>query len=130
VNDQIERRIPVIEEHARVDKEVVERDVVKISTSVREIEQVLTEALRHEKVDIHRVPIDRVVDAMPSIRREGDVIVIPIVEERAVLVKQLVLVEEVRVHRQVVRETVQIPVTVHSTEVSVERQSSPSGEHR
>ena len=129
MSDEIERRIPVIEERARVDKQVVERNVVKISTSVRASELVLTEELRHEEVDIRRVPINREVDAMPEVRQEGDITVIPIVEERAVLVKRLVLIEEWRVHRRVVQEVVQVPVVVHSTEVSVDRQSSPPGEH-
>jgi uncharacterized protein (TIGR02271 family) len=129
VSDEIERRIPVIEERARVDKQSVERDVVKISTSVSASELVLTEALRHEEVDIRRVRIDKEVDAMPGVRQEGDVTVIPIVEERAVLVKHLVLVEEWHVHRRTIEDVVQVPVTVRSTEVSVDRQNSPSGEH-
>jgi uncharacterized protein (TIGR02271 family) len=126
----MERRIPVIEERARIDKEVVERGVVRISTSIRENEQVLAEALQHQEVDIQRVSINKEVDAMPTIRQEGDVTVIPIVEERAVVTKQLVLVEELRVHRKTVQEIVQIPVTVHSTEVSVERKRAPDGEQQ
>lgn len=124
----MERRIPVIEERARVDKEAVERAVVRISTSVREREEVLEEALRHEEVEIERVAIDKEVDAMPSVRQEGDVTVIPIVEERAVVTKRLVLVEELRVQRKAVQEVVQIPVTLHSTDISVERNRSPTGE--
>src|SRR5688500_8902313 len=108
VSDQTERRIPVIEERARIDKEVVERGVVRISTSVREREEVLAEALQHHEVDIERVYIDKVVDAMPSIRQEGNITVIPVVEERAIVVKQLVLVEELHVHRKTVEEIVQI----------------------
>ncbi len=127
VSDQMERRIPVIEERARIDRETVERGVVRISTSVREHEEVLAEALRHEEVDIQRVAIDREVDAMPSIRQEGNVTVIPVVEERAVVTKRLVLVEELRVQRKTVQEVVQIPVTLHSTEISVERNRSPNG---
>jgi uncharacterized protein (TIGR02271 family) len=129
VSDEVERRIPLIEERARVDKQIVERNVVKISTSVRASELVLTEELRHEEVDIHRVPINKEVDAMPEVRQEGDITVIPIVEERAVLVKHLVLIEEWHVHRRAVQEVVQVPVVVHSTEVSVDRQNSPPGEH-
>jgi uncharacterized protein (TIGR02271 family) len=66
---------------------------------------------------------------MPSIRQEGNITVIPVVEERAIVVKQLVLVEELHVHRKTVEEIVQIPVTMQSTEISVERNSSPESEH-
>lgn len=123
----MEHRIPVIEERARVDKEVVERGVVRISASSRDSEQVLEEALRHEEVDIHRVTLNEEVDGMPEIRQEGDAIIIPIVEERAVIVKKLVLVEELYVRRRKIEEIVRIPVTLRSTEVLVERERSPTG---
>lgn len=54
--------------------------------------------------------------------------IIPIVEERAVLVKHLVLVEELHVQRKVLQEPVQVPVTLRATEVFVEPQNSPNGE--
>ena len=126
----MEHRIPVIEERARVDKEVVERGVVRISTSSRDSEQVLEEVLRHEEVDIRRVALNEEVEGMPEIRQEGDVTVIPIVEERAVIVKKLVLVEELYVRRRKIEEIVRIPVTLHSTEVLVERERSPTGEQK
>lgn len=128
VSDELERRIPLIEERARVDKQVVERAVVRISTSIKHSEHVIAESLRHEEVEIRRVPFNKEVDAMPSVRQEGDVVVIPVVEERVVLVKRLVLVEELHVHRRMVEEVVQTPVSVRSTEVSVERHGSPQGE--
>ena len=128
MSDQLERRIPVIEERARIEKQVVERGVVRISTSIREREEVFEEALQHQEVDIQRVAINKEVTAMPTIRQEADVTVIPVVEERIVMVKKLVLVEELHVRRKMVEETVQIPVTVHSTEISVERSGSPEGE--
>lgn len=129
MSDELERRIPLIEERAQIHKRAVEGDVVSISTAVREYERVITEALRHEHVSVTRVPLEREVDAVPAVRQEGDVMVIPVVEERAVLVKHLVLVEEVRIHRRTTEQIVHIPVLERSMEVSVERQSSPAGEH-
>lgn len=128
MSDEGERRIPVVEERARVEKHVVERNVVKIRTAINTRQQVVSDALSHEEVDIRRVPVNQEVDAMPDVREEGDVVIIPVVEERAVLVKRLVLVEELHVKRRVVREIVQVPVTLHSTEVFVESQNSPAGE--
>ena len=126
----MERRIPEIEERARIDKETVERTNVRITSSVRERNEVLTEALHHEEVAIERVAIDKEVDAMPSVRQEGDVTVIPVVEERVVVTRQLVLVEELRVRLATVEEVVQIPVTLHSTDISVERNPLPRGKQR
>jgi len=129
VSDESERRIPLIEERARVDKQVVERGVVRITTSVREREQLLAADVAHEEVNIERIPVNKEVKDRPQVREDGDVIVIPIVEERVVLVKHLVLVEELHVRRKTVQETVHVPVTVHATEVDVERHGANSGEH-
>jgi stress response protein YsnF len=127
LSDEVERRIPLIEERAQVRKRAIERDVV-ISTAVRDTERVITEALKHERVTVTRVPMDREVDEVPAVRQEGDVFVIPVVEERAVVVKRLVLVEEVHVQRSTTEEVVHIPVAERSMHVSVERESSPGGE--
>ena len=126
VTEQRERRIPIVEERARIEKTMVERGVVSITTSVKETEQLIADALRHQEVDIQHVSIDSEVDSIPRIRQDGDVIVIPIVEERAVIVKRLFLVEELHVRVNTVEETVNIPVVLQSTEVSVERKEPDS----
>jgi len=69
------------------------------------------------------------VDALPDVRQEGDVIIIPVVEERLVVSKRLVLTEELHVHRRKVDEHASIPVTLRSTEIAVQRESSSGDEH-
>nr|WP_298720556.1 YsnF/AvaK domain-containing protein [uncultured Steroidobacter sp.] len=128
MSDETERRVPLVEEWARIDKRVVERDRVTIRTAITESQQVLSDALRRERVDIRRVAVNQEVDAIPGIREEADVIIIPIVEERAVLIKRLVLVEELHVQRKVLEEPVQVPVSLRSTEVFVESQDSSNDE--
>lgn len=115
-------------ERARIEKRVVERNVVRIRTATQESEQILSQTVRHEEVDIRRVPVNREIEAVPDVRDDGEVIVIPIVEERAVLVKRLILVEELHVRRKVVQQDVEVPVRLHSTEVFVESERSPDGE--
>ncbi len=124
MSDETERRVPLAEERARIEKRVVERNRVTIRTAMTEHQEVLAEALRQEKADIRRVAVNQEVDTVPNVRTEGDVTIIPIVEERAVLVKRLVLVEELHVQRKAQQELVEIPVTLRSTEVFVD--STPS----
>jgi stress response protein YsnF len=84
----------------------------------------------HDSVEIERVPVNRVVDAPPPVREEGDVTVIPVLEERAVVVKQLVLVEEIRLtRRRELRESV-AHTQVRTEEVVAERYDPQSGEWR
>jgi uncharacterized protein (TIGR02271 family) len=123
-----EQRIPVIEEQARIDKQVVERSVVKINTFIKERNETVSTALLHEEVDIQRVPMNVQVSAMPEVRFEGEVIIIPVVEEQVVVSKRLILTEELRVNRKLVEQITDIPVSLRSTEVSVHRERSSADE--
>jgi uncharacterized protein (TIGR02271 family) len=92
-----------------------------VKTVVETEEQLLREVLSNENVDVERISIDRVVDVAPPVRTEGDITIIPVLEERLVIEKQLVLLEEVRIRRHSFVETVEVPVTVRKQRASVER---------
>jgi uncharacterized protein (TIGR02271 family) len=115
-------RIPIVEEEARIEKRVVEGGRVRVHTSVEERQQILRETLAHEEVSVERVPIDREVSAMPDIREEGDVTVIPVVEEILVVERRLRLKEEIRIRKTRRTEAVEVPVTVRATRATVERE--------
>ena len=102
--------IPVIQERATVKKRVVETGRVRISKQVREYEEHLDIPHVREEVHVDRVPIDKIVDSAPEVRTEGDVTIIPILEERYVVEKRIVLVEELHVSR--VRHETHRPETV------------------
>jgi uncharacterized protein (TIGR02271 family) len=92
--------IPVVEERLEVSRERVETGRVRISKSVEAREVVVDDPLKRESVRVEHVPINQLVTgAVPQVREEGDVTVIPILEERVVTRTELVLVEEVRIHR-------------------------------
>ena len=65
--------------------------------------------------------IDREVDAPLPIRREGDTIIIPIVEEVLVVEKRLSLKEEIHITRYTRTERHQERVTLHREEAQVEQ---------
>ncbi|MFM7360672.1 MAG: YsnF/AvaK domain-containing protein [Cyanobium sp.] len=114
--------IPVVEETLEVSRERVETGRVRISKSVESREEVVDEPLNREKIRVEHVPINQVVSGdIPQIREEGDVTVIPILEERVVTRTELVLVEEVRVHRE--RSEYRDPqrITLRKEVVAVER---------
>jgi stress response protein YsnF len=72
-------------------------------------------------VEVERVPVDRPVDAMPSIRQEGEVTIIPVVEEVLKVERCLVLKEEVHIRRVKTTERHQEQVTLRKQEVLVSR---------
>ena len=117
-----ETRIPIVEERARISKRVVEGDLVRIRSSVAMRIEQLSEQLTREDVVIERVTVDREIDALPEIRQENDVLIIPVVEERLIVEKRWVLTEELHVRKQRRTDVVDIPVTLRSSEVTIERE--------
>jgi uncharacterized protein (TIGR02271 family) len=114
--------IPVVEERLEVSRERVETGRVRISKSVEAREVVVDDPLKRESVRVEHVPINQVVTgAVPQVREEGDVTVIPILEERVVTRTELVLVEEVRIHRDHSEYHDPQRVTLRKEVVSVER---------
>jgi uncharacterized protein (TIGR02271 family) len=119
--------IPIVEEEVRVDKREVVTGRVRIRTIVETLEETARASLEGETVEVQRVPIDRVVDVAPQVRNEGDVTVIPVVEEVVVVEKRLVLKEELHVRRHRTTESVEVPVTLRKQRAIVER-LPPDGE--
>lgn len=52
-----------------------------------------------EQAGVERVPVNRLVDNEPQTRQEGDVTIIPVVEEVLVVEKRLLLKEEIHIRR-------------------------------
>jgi uncharacterized protein (TIGR02271 family) len=71
-------------------------------------------------VEVERVPVNKAVSQLPSVRLEGSTTIIPVVEEVVVVEKRLILVEEIHVRRKSVAETRQIPVVLRSEQVRIE----------
>ena len=117
--------IPVMEERAVVKKRVVETGRVRIRKDVREYEEHIDIPHVHEEVRVERVPIDQIVEEAPQVRTEGDVTIIPVLEERYVLEKRLVLVEELHIRRE--RHETHRPEVVKVLKEEVEVDRVPAG---
>jgi hypothetical protein len=66
----------------------------------------LNQELFSDEVDIDRVSVNRLVDSPPETRQDGDITIVPVLEEVLVVQKRLLLKEEIRIRRTraVVRE--------------------------
>ena len=113
--------IPLIEEHLVLEKRIVETGKVRLHKTVETFEEQLNEPLAVRTFDIERVVLNKVIDAAPDIRQEGETTIYPLVEERLVLTRQLVLKEEVRVTRRLTERRDQQVVTLHREHMTVER---------
>lgn len=116
-----ELRIPIVEEEARLIKRSVETEHVNVRTSTVEHEVTVRDIVQREQVEVTRVPKDMEVAQVPQVRTEGDVTIVPVLEERLVVEKRLFLVEEVHLRRAVSTQPVELPATLRSTQVDIER---------
>ena len=108
-------------EEITVERRRVAGDTVRVSTRVRLREEEVEVGLLHERVEVERVAIDRIVEAVPPVRQEGDVTVLSVVEEVLVLERRLLLKEEVRVRRVQVPETHRETVSLREQVIDVSR---------
>jgi uncharacterized protein (TIGR02271 family) len=113
--------IPLFEEQLAVTKQVVPTARVQVARVTHSHEQLVDELLSREQVEVERVAIDKPVDVMPTVREEGDCIIIPVVEEVLKIERVLVLKEEVRLHRVQHTERYQERVTLRKQEAVVSR---------
>ncbi|MFC3631861.1 YsnF/AvaK domain-containing protein [Paracoccus angustae] len=120
--DETERDfIPVVEETATVSTRQVVSGRVRIVTQTEEINHLLPTDLASVEVDVVRVPIDRRIETIPDVVTEGEVTIIPVVEERLVVTRELYLREEIHVRRIEHKETVDVPATTRRQTVQIER---------
>ena len=111
--------LPVVEERASiaVRDRVVGR--VRVSTQTREEDVELAETLRSSRVEVERVPVDTFVDEAPEIREEDGVTIVPVMEE--VIVRRLMLREEIHIRRIEEEREVRETVTLRTQDAVVER---------
>jgi stress response protein YsnF len=118
--------IELSEERAAIEVRDIVTDRVRISTSTTSVEQMVRQDLRSTSTGLVRVPVNRTLAAgevPPVPRTEGDVTIIPIFEEVAVVELRLVLKEELHVRQRETTETAEIPLTLRKQSVTIERDS-------
>jgi stress response protein YsnF len=116
--------IPLAEETAAVSKRAVETGRVRVALATDTETVVARETLRGRRVEVERVPVGRTLaegEARPESREEGDTLVVPVLEEVAVVVKRLVLREEVRLRFVHTEAPLEQEVAVRRQRATVER---------
>lgn len=113
--------LPVVEERAEIRKQLVETDRVSVNVTPRvDVRDVPLDTMR-EELHVERVAINRYVDQPPATRQEGNVTVIPVLEEVLVVEKRLLLKEEVRITKRQHVETERRRVELRRDKVEIVR---------
>jgi stress response protein YsnF len=113
--------LQLVQETASISAESVVTGRVRVSTETDIREEIARATLEGELVDVVRVPVDRPVETMPAVRTEGDLTIVPVVEEVLFVEKRLVLKEEIHIRRRLTREVVEMPVKLRQQRAVVER---------
>lgn len=118
--------IEIAEEVATIRKRVVDHGGVRLETVTETHDELLSTDLLRSEITVRRVPRNEVVSEEPPVREEGNVTIIPILEERAVIRTELVLVEEVHLIRTETTDTVEVPVSLRRQR-AIETRLKPDG---
>lgn len=119
--------LPIIEEQLQLDKREVVTGRVRVRTITDSSEELVRQELQGERVEVERVPINILVEpgaAPPQLRTEGNVTILPVVEEVLVVERRLLIKEELRLIRHATKEVIETPVTLRKQRAVVERLDS------
>lgn len=115
-----QKKIPIVREELQVGK-VLRENVVRIQTGVEEILEPYSVDLERNFVEVDYVDINEVVTDAPQMRKEDGVTIIPVVEERLVVTKELILLQEVHIKHTARIDTVEDEVALRKTKVDLIR---------
>jgi uncharacterized protein (TIGR02271 family) len=114
--------LPVVEETVHVEKKTTETGKVKISKTVKVDTETVNLLQVQDEVQIERIPINEFVQTPPPpLRYEGNIIIIPVLQEVMVTEKRLLLIEEVRITKRKVESKESQEVALRKEELKVER---------
>ncbi len=121
--DQNEQVVVALrDEYLDVKKNWVETGAVLIKKRVETQQQTVPVDLEYEEVEVQRVPVNRILAPGESVspRNEGDVLIVPVVEEEVVVTKRLVVREEIRILKRRMQRRQEFSDTVRSEQLQVE----------
>ena len=113
--------IPLVEETLNVTTRLVDTARVRLTKGITERQETVDEPLTRTEVDVRHVEIGQFVDAAPAVRHEGDVMIIPVLEEVLVVEKRLRLKEEIHVTQRQTQYRAPQTVTLRTETISEER---------
>jgi len=92
--------IPLLAEQLNIARQKVLTGGVRVHKTVSERTETVDEPTLREEMEIQRVAVNQFITEPPPVRYEGDVMIVPLMEEILVVEKKLVLREEIRITKR------------------------------
>ena len=122
--------LPVVQEQLHVGTRLAETGRgVRVHKQVRSRPHEVDQTLWRDELDVRHVPVDRLVDAPPAARYEGDTFIVPVLEEVLVVEKRYRIKEELHITRLRHASRHQQTVPLRDEHVSIERFDDGDGGH-
>ena len=113
-------KLPLAEEQAYLEKRRVVTGRVRVHTELDVSDQAISEELTADHISVRRVPINRYVETAPGIKTEGELTIIPVLEEVLVVQTKLVLKEEIHIQRTLTTKNVTESIPVRKQRAVIE----------
>jgi stress response protein YsnF len=113
--------IPLVSEEIHPGARQVVTGGVRVLKRTVPHEETVQQELRHDKVEVRRVQLNREVDGPQNPRQEGDTLIVPVVEEVLRVQRVWVLKEEIHLRRITTSEIHEEKVVVSREEADVKR---------
>lgn len=113
-------KLLLLEEDLQVSKREVVTGKFRVSTRTETHVEIVHIGLDRDVVDVTRVPVGRIVEVALTVRTENGTMIVPVLEERYVVVKQFLLKEELHIRRCIAREVSRTPVELRRQVAVVE----------
>ena len=121
--------LKLLTEELAVSKREVDAGVVRIERKTTVRTEPVDLELRRTSAVVDRVPIDQPVDEIPKIRQDGEVIIVPVVEETVEVIRRLILKEEVHIRLEESTERYHDDVEVRRQDVEVSQLPTESDDN-
>jgi uncharacterized protein (TIGR02271 family) len=114
--------LPIVEEKVEITKKVIDKAKVRLSKVVNEHTETFNLPISEDEITVTRVPRNVIVDSAPEgVRYEGNVMIIPVLKEVAVVEKRILLVEEIHVVKNINQKIETKEVVLREEKLQVER---------
>lgn len=114
--------VPVVEERLTTETSWREAGTATVRVRTEDVPERVTAEITREELEVAEVVVERVLAEaeMPTSRQEGEVLVIPVIEERLVITKQRVLTKELHITKRTRTETQEVSETVQRQWVEID----------